>query len=74
MTGYFEVRAAGRRPGGPRANFRLFCLLDRDGLKDPSIVAVAGMEKPERQGFSDGEYQSVRDAGTEYLNSRRVAT
>ncbi len=50
MAGYFEVRVMG--PG--KRLYRLFCLLERDapGLDGPSVVAIAGLAKPNETAFS----------------------
>ena len=78
MTGYYEVRVPGRHLGRARANFRLFCLLDRagPGLPGPAIAVLGGLEKPEREGFSAKEYDFIRALGTAYLASspRSIAT
>jgi hypothetical protein len=66
MSGYFEVRVDGR----DRRHFRLFCVLERNGaqlgLGGPSIVVLAGMEKPFRTTFSERDYAQVRHLGEEY--------
>jgi hypothetical protein len=70
MAGYYEVRVDGPQ----RRHFRLFCLLERDGatvgLGGPSLVLVAGMDKPFRSTFSDEDYARIRRLGDEY--QRRV--
>jgi hypothetical protein len=66
MAGYHEVRVDGR----DRRHYRLFCVLERDGarlgLGRPSIVVLAGMEKPFRTTFSERDYAQVRALGDEY--------
>jgi hypothetical protein len=66
MSGYYEVRVDGRE----RRHYRLFCLLEHDGaplgLGGPSIVVIAGMEKPFRTTFSERDYGRVRQLGDEY--------
>jgi hypothetical protein len=80
MRGYHEIRATG--PG--RRHYRLFCLLDnagttelrKSGFKDPQIVAINGMVKPNAELFTDREYKrNVRDLGDEYKSTypRRIA-
>jgi hypothetical protein len=74
MTGYFEVRVQG--PG--REQFRLFCLLDRDGpgLPEPAIAALGGLRKPIGTKFSESDYAKIRELGEAYLASspRSIAT
>jgi Txe/YoeB family toxin of Txe-Axe toxin-antitoxin module len=66
MAGYYEVRVDGPN----RHHYRLFCLLERDGarlgLGGPSLVILAGMDKPFRTTFSDADYSKVRALGAEY--------
>lgn len=74
MGGYYEVRVSGPR----REQFRLFCLLDRDGpgLEGPAIVVLAGLRKPFMTTFRADEYARIRAHGTDYLSTdpRRIAT
>jgi hypothetical protein len=74
MTGYYEVRVSGRQ----REQFRMFCLLDRDGpgLPGPAIAVVAGLRKRWMTKLSDAEYAAVREIGEEYKASspRRIAS
>lgn len=73
MTGFFEVRV----PGPQREQFRLFCLLDRDGpgLPGPAIVVLMGLRKPWRTTFSARDYAAVKKLGEDYrrTNPRRIA-
>jgi hypothetical protein len=79
MAGLYEARATG--PG--RAQFRLFCLLDRAdesemqrrGLTRPAIAVLTGLVKPWRSTFDDRDYQAVRALGDEYRATypRRIA-
>jgi hypothetical protein len=70
MSGYFEVRV-----GGPkREHFRLYCLLDRDGLDRPAIVALTGLRKPFRTTFTSADYRRVREMGDDYRATHRIAT
>lgn len=66
MTGYFEVRVDGPR----RRHYRLFCLLERDGvslgLGGPSIVLIAGKDKAFRTTLTKADYAEVRRLGNEY--------
>jgi Txe/YoeB family toxin of Txe-Axe toxin-antitoxin module len=66
MGGYYEVRVDGR----DRRHYRLFCVLEREGtqlgLGGPSIVVLAGMEKPFRTTFTERDYARVRQLGDEY--------
>lgn len=70
MAGYYEVRV----DGPSRRHYRLFCLLDRDGvavgLGGPSLVLVTGKDKPFRTVLSTRDYADVRRLGTEF-DSRR---
>ncbi len=66
MAGYYEVRLDGR----DRRHYRLFCILERDGAQlgpgGPSLVVIAGMDKPFRTAFSERDYARVRQLGGEY--------
>lgn len=66
MAGYYEVRVDGR----DRRHHRVFCLLEREGarfgLGGPSIVVIAGMDKPFRTTFTERDYERVRRLGDEY--------
>ncbi|MDA8400033.1 MAG: hypothetical protein M0008_08310 [Actinomycetota bacterium] len=77
MAGYHEARKPGKFPGGQRANFRLFCILDRTppGLPTAALVVLTGLWKPLRKAFRDQDYAAVRAIGDEYLATvpRRVA-
>lgn len=68
MGGFYEVRTDG--PG--RHHYRLFCLLDRNGaavgLGGPSLILVAGKDKPFRTELSDADYGEVRALGQEFLS------
>jgi hypothetical protein len=67
MSGYYEIRVDGPN----RRHYRLFCVLERDGAKvglgGPSIVLIAGKDKPFRTVLSAAEYRFVRRLGDEYL-------
>ena len=67
MAGYYEVRVSG--PG--REQFRLFCVLDRDGpgLPREAIAVITGMRKPWMTTFSEGDYGTVRTLGSAYKAS-----
>jgi hypothetical protein len=69
MTGYFEVRVNGPN----RRHYRLFCVLEREGVKvgldGPSIVIVTGKDKPFGSVLSSSDYAEVRALGAE-LRSR----
>jgi hypothetical protein len=67
MTGYFEVRVSGPK----REQFRLFCLLDREGpgLDRPAIVALTGLRKPFMTTFTGADYARVRELGDGYKAS-----
>jgi hypothetical protein len=73
MGGYYEIRLTGPK----REQFRLFCVLDRDGpgLAGPALAVICGMRKPFRTVFSHQDYAGVRELGTAYLASspRRIA-
>lgn len=66
MAGFYEVRVDG--PG--RRHYRLFCILERDGmalgLRGPSLVLITGMAKEFRTTFSSRDYEKVRQLGAEY--------
>ena len=64
MAGYFEVRVM----GPSKRLYRLFCLLERDapGLGGPSVVAIAGLVKPNQTAFTKQDYAAVRRLGDEY--------
>jgi hypothetical protein len=68
MAGYYEVRVDGPQ----RHHYRLFCLLERDGgtpafgLGGPSIIIIAGLDKPFRTTLSAADYERVRVLGDEY--------
>jgi hypothetical protein len=70
MTGWFEVRLDGRKPGGGkgRHHYRLYCLLDYEAkdLDRPLLVAITGLHKAFRTGLTEKDYTSVRDLGDEY--------
>jgi hypothetical protein len=74
MAGHYEVRVTG--PG--REQFRLFCLLDRDGpgLPGPAIAVITGLRKPWRTVFTEADYLRVRSLGDDYrqCDPRRIAT
>ncbi len=74
MTGYFEIRGQGPR----REQFRLFCLLDRDGpgLPGPAIAVLSGLRKPFMTKFVESDYVKIRKLGAAYLASspRSIAT
>lgn len=67
MGDFFEVRVDGE-PN--RTHYRLFCLLERDGaavgLDGPSIVIVAGLQKPFRTTMRPEDYAAVRALGDEF--------
>jgi hypothetical protein len=73
------VRAT--EPG--RAQFRLFCLLDkadeqemeRRGLSRPAGAVITGPAKPWRSTFDDRDYRAVRALADDYrsCNPRRIA-
>jgi hypothetical protein len=79
MGGYYEIRLTG--PG--RRQYRLFCILDKAspaelrkrGFDRPQIVAITGMVKDSGKKFSDRDYATVRQLGSEYLDElpRRIA-
>jgi len=79
MTGWFEVRADGPKPGGGkgRHHYRLYCLLDYEaqGAGKPLLVVVTGLAKPFRTAIAAQEYAKVRQLGREYLarNPRSLA-
>jgi hypothetical protein len=71
MAGYYEVRVDGD-PG--RTHYRLFCLLERDGiavgLDGPSLIVIAGLTKPFRTVLRAEDYATVRALGKEFLSRR----
>lgn len=70
MSGFYEVRVDGPQ----RHHYRLFCLLERDGamlgLAGPSIVILAGRDKPFLTQLSSRDYAQVRALGDEYRKRR----
>ncbi len=68
MSGFYEVRVDGPK----RRHYRLFCLLERDGarvgLGGPSLVLIAGLDKPFLTVLSAAEYAEVRRLGREFLS------
>jgi hypothetical protein len=79
MSGWFEVRVDGPKPGGGkgRHHYRLYCLLDEDAkdVDRPLLVVVAGLAKSVRTTFRARQYATVRDLGDEYRsrNPRALA-
>ncbi|WP_433185891.1 hypothetical protein [Actinoallomurus sp. CA-150999] len=71
MSGWFEVRLDGVKPGGGkgRHHYRLYCLLDYEAkdAEKPLLVIVAGLHKPFRTTVNAAEYARVRRLGDEYL-------
>jgi len=71
MTGWFEVRVDGPKPGGGkgRYHYRLYCLLDYEAkdVHKPLLVVITGLEKPFRTVLSERDYAAVRALGSEYL-------
>ncbi len=59
MGGIYEVRVDGPN----RRHYRLFCVLERDGaglgLGGPSVVLVAGKDKPFQTKLSERDYDQV---------------
>jgi hypothetical protein len=68
MAGVYEVRV----DRSDRRHYRLFCLLEHDGaatgLGGPSVVLLAGMDKPFRSTFSEREYLAIHGLRSEYLS------
>lgn len=66
MKGYYEIRVDGPN----REHFRLFCLLEREGvnvgLHGASLVIITGMSKTFRTTFGSRDYAAVRKLGDEY--------
>jgi hypothetical protein len=66
MSGFYEIRVDGPR----RHHYRLFCLLEQNdeslGLGGPSIVVIAGRDKPFQTVLSRRDYDEVRRLGQEY--------
>ncbi|WP_283138239.1 hypothetical protein [Rhizohabitans arisaemae] len=72
MSGYYEVRLDGPKPGGGkgRHHYRLYCLLD-DEAKDvdqPLLTVITGFDKPYRTTLRAADYKSIQDLGAEYLS------
>lgn len=67
MNGFYEVRVDGPK----RRHYRLFCILEREGAKvglgGPSLVLIAGKEKPFQTVLSAGDYAEVISLGAEFL-------
>ncbi len=76
MGGVYEVRVDGPN----RHHYRLFCLLERGGadlgLGGPSLVLVAGKDKPFQMKLSEAEYDEVLSLVREFQkrNPRSVLT
>lgn len=70
MGGIYEVRV----DGPSRHHYRLFCVLERDGaqlgLGGPSLVLIAGKEKPFQTKLSEREYDEVLALVNEFKNRR----
>ena len=70
MAGYYEVRV----DGPDRHHYRLFCVLERDGLGvglgGPSLVIITGKHKPFRTVLSPRDYADVRRLGNEFKARR----
>ena len=66
MSRIYEVRVDGPN----RHHYRLFCLLEREGaqlgLGGPSVILVAGKDKPFQTKLSDREYDEVSDLVREF--------
>lgn len=66
MGGFYEIRADGVK----RRHYRLFCILERNGadhgLEGPSIIVIAGKDKPFRTTFTDRDYAEIKRLGEEY--------
>jgi hypothetical protein len=66
MGGFFEVRVDGPK----RHHYRLYCVLERDGasvgLGGPSVVLIAGKDKPFHTQLSAADYAAVRALGAEF--------
>jgi hypothetical protein len=73
MAGIYEVRVDHKS-----RHHRLFCVLERDGarvgLNGPSLVILAGLDKPFRTKISGADYEKVRALRDEYAarNPRSV--
>lgn len=67
MNGFYEVRVDGPK----RRHYRLFCMLEREGarcgLGGPSLVLIAGKDKPFHTVLSAPDYAEVRRLGREFL-------
>lgn len=74
MNGFYEIRVDGPK----RHHYRLFCMLEREGAKvglgGPSLLLIAGKDKPFQTMLSAKDYEEVRNLGREYLarNPRSV--
>jgi len=70
MKGFYEVRVDGPN----RRHYRLFSFLERNGqevgLGGPSIVLIAGKNKPFRTKLSATDYEEVSRLGDEYRKRR----
>jgi hypothetical protein len=79
MTGWFEARIDGPKPGGGkgRHHYRLYCLLDYDAeaVAKPLLVVIVGSSKPVRTTLSPRDYARIRKLGDEYRarNPRSLA-
>jgi len=68
MNGFYEVRADGPK----RHHYRLFCVLERDGVRvglgGPSLVLITGKDKPFQTVLSAADYAEVRSLGREFFS------
>jgi hypothetical protein len=64
MKGFYENRVTGPQ----RRQYRLFCMLEREGMRPPgpAVVAITGMSKPIGRVFSARDYGRVRRLGEEF--------
>jgi hypothetical protein len=74
MAGVYEVRV----DGSDRRHYRLFCLLEHDGaatgLGGPSVVLLAGMDKPFRSTFSERELSFAKTPSRDWTMGKRRAS
>jgi hypothetical protein len=79
MSGWFEVRIDGPKPGGGkgRHHYRLYCLLDYEAkeVDRPLLVVVTGLDKAFRSTLAERDYAAVWALGEEYRsrNPRSLA-
>lgn len=65
MSGWYEIRIDGPK----RNHYRLFCLLDYEGIGNsrPLLVVIDGRSKQFMATLPESDYIDIRSLGEEYL-------